>query len=676
MNDICTDISTLRVSSEGLKLTAFWKRKMHELFKLTYGRDGINYRAIDEFLDKLIAKSHNPKANMRDIYRDKYWEINLDDILEIVDNKQLIIGANGNFTVRQHIRLSEQAEYIIDKLNTRSKQKKLEIAADAAGDIITKAKQNNLQNATKEYVNSGYGVSTMPGFILFSPDTASMITSQARELISEMMWTLEKLLESNLTFANTNEFYSYINEVTKLPITNYAISKYNIRIPSYDKLVSRLKDHLDAIPDSEKSGFDNKRTLFLMVRNIAKDPIKAVNFYYRNNMYEFLKDHPNVMGIFNNIMESRVEFLSPIEGDMERSDSKVYIEPLWELVDIFKAFLIVPLPTYDRVEKYINRGRKTVIISDTDSVIVCLNTFVDFMNDHGTVKFDKTDNVYESDIFRIVNSISFVCTEICNFMGENMAKHCYVPEKYRSRIRIKNEFYFPSVIIYPYVKKNYSTHTRLREGALVDRVVNTGLQLTGSNINPWIKENLDLIIEEEIHNKYDISVTSLMKRIYGIESTIRTEIMENRNVTYATFTSYKTSLRDKPWSDGRVRGVECWNRLYDNNIIEPFNKIYVFNTVLENEKDLWKIKDPTMREHVRKQIFESHVSNEYVRYGLRTIAIPDTMKQFPAWLTDIIDINKSIEKHMTPITSLLPSVGIYVNRIKSNRSHVSSLIQL
>ena len=102
----------------------------------------------------------------------------------------------------------------------------------------------------------------------------------------------------------------------------------------------------------------------------------------------------------------------------------------------------------------------------------------------------------------------------------------------------------------------------------------------------------------------------------------------------------------------------------------------MFNTLVEREADLYMIKDLTFRKKVKEEIFDNPINDNYKRFGLRTIAIPDNMKQYPSWLVDIIDINKVIEKHMSPITSLLPSINIYTNRVKTTRRHLSPLINL
>lgn len=664
---------TAKPSSCNMKLTEFWKKKCIEVLQSIYG-DGLVLDKVSLFLDNLIANSAKPMAQLRNIYEERVWEVELNDIPKIIHENHLICGANGSYTYEHKVKMSELSELLIKWLKERSELKNKAILCDESGDIAGSRKYDNLQNSRKESNNSTYGVSAMNGYILYSPDTASMITSQGRELISEMMWTLEKFLGSNMVFKTMNEFYSFINESLRDNISIDMIRKYNIKIPSFSMLTKRLKELLYHIPEEEKKGIDNNKSIFLMLKNIEKDPVKAINFYYKYNLYEFLRHNPKVMGIIDWIMVQNKQFNSPLPGIMKNSEASVYIEPINELVSIFMHFVILPLPTNDRMEKYKTRGRYIIPISDTDSVITRLDSWIEFVSTNGKVKFDTFYD--DSTIFRSANIMAYICTEICNFMGRNMAKHCYVPEENRGRINLKNEFFFKSLILYPNIKKNYSAWTIMREGVAVNKVSNTGLALEGSNINPYVKSFLKKLIFEEIHSVKDVSVTNIMRRIYELERNIRDRVLNDRDISFAKYSSYKTSYRTNPFSDSRVRAVELWNHIYPDNKIEPYNKIYIINTVLEREEQINLINDLHMREVIHNKIFKFPADKSAVPFGLRTIAIPDSMKQYPLWLKDIIDVNKLIEHHINSITSLLPAIGVFVNRINSTRNHVSSLISL
>lgn len=662
------------LKSQNKSILEYWKEKMLETLSTIYGDKGINKEKLELFLNELTNRCSKPVAKYRNLYKGTTWEAPLDDTLKTIDANNLIILANGSLQYNQKVKINECSELLEKWMSERKVLKNKSIEAEETGNQVDFRKFDNLQNSKKELANSTYGVSAMNGFILYSPDTASAITAQGRELISENLWTLEKLLGSNLTFSSMNEFYAFINETVRDEIDLSMIEEYKIKIPTFKMLKERLKELLSYIPKEEKEGIDNFKSLFIMLKNIEKDPVKSINFYYKYNMYKFLMHNPKVMGIINWIMREKKIFDSPYKSVMKKEESVIYIEPLEKMVSIFLNFLILPIPTHDRVSKYLTRGRKSVILSDTDSVITRFDKWIEFCNSFGEVKFDTFyDN---DDVFRAANTISFICTELINFMSRTMAKYSYVPNEYRPRINLKNEFFFKSLIIYPNIKKNYSAFTILREGTRINKVANTGLALEGSNIVPYVKNILKKIIFEEIHSVKDVSVTRIVKRIYDLEKDIKHRVLVERDITFTKFSSYKNSNNVKPYSDSRIRAVLLWNHIYPEKKIEFYNKIYIVNTILERREQLYLIKDPKIRSFIEDKLFINPVDKAAVPFGLRTIAIPDSFTKIPEWITDIIDINNLIEFHLKSFSSLLPSIGLHVNRVSSTRNHLSSMIKL
>jgi len=656
--------------SAGMTLKAFWKLKVKETLRNIYGNDGIKEDGINRYLDEILAKSHNPIAKMRNIYEERFWEMELNDVLIMVQDNHLIIGANGTFTVRHYVRMSELSELLILWLKQRSDLKKLLLIAEEANDVGGIRKNDNLQNTRKENNNSSYGITTMPGGFFYSPDSSSMITLQARELISEMLWTVEKLLGNNMVFKDMNEFYSYINEILNLPMSIDFITKYNIVVPTFEQIKVRMIELLAFVPEHEREVAKNSKSLYLLALNISKDPSKAISFYYRYNLYKFLSMNVDVMDIINRIMKAKLEFNSPLREVMVKNESCAYIPKLDELCEVLQHFVTTPIGTYDRVDKYVNRGRYIVPISDTDSIIVRLDEWTGFVASVGDYKFDTYYD--ESDVYRAANIMNYISTDICNFMGRNMARNCYVPKEHCQRIALKNEFFFKSLILYPFIKKNYSAWTVLREGVIVNKVNNTGLALTGSNMNKFVSKTMNDIIFKEIHSVKDVSVMRIMKRIYDLESSIRNSLLSG-DVTFGITSSYKNSMKSNPYSDSRIRGVEIWNHLYPSNKIEPYNKIYVFKTKVEKVADLYMVKDDSVRHALKAAIFDLPPHPDLVKFGLRTVAVPDTLEKLPPWLVDIIDVNNIVERHVNSLTSLLPSIGIYINRVNSSRNHISPL---
>jgi hypothetical protein len=203
-----------------------------------------------------------------------------------------------------------------------------------------------------------------------------------------------------------NQFYSYINEILNLPMSLDFITKYKIVVPTFDQIKQRMIDLLAFVPEHEREVAKNSKSLYLLAMNISKDPSKAISFYYRYNLYTFLRMNTEVMGIINRIMKAGLVFNSPLRGVMAKSESCAYIPKLDELCDILQHFVITPIGTYDRVDKYVNRGRYIVPISDTDSIIVRLDEWTGFVASVGDHKFDTYYD--EADVYRAANIMNYI----------------------------------------------------------------------------------------------------------------------------------------------------------------------------------------------------------------------------------------------------------------------------
>jgi len=666
-------IEDLPPQSRGVSLKEFWKIKMTQTLKNIYG-SSIKDSDIETYLNSALVVSKNPLALMKNNYTEEEWSMPLDDILKTINTNDLNMTANGTYYMRQSIRMGEIGELLIKWLKERSTMKKEALKAEGEGDSARARKFDNLSNARKEYNNSVYGISGMNGSILYSPDTASSITGQARELISEAMWSLEKFLGSNLSFDNINEMYAYINEALEAELDDELIKKYNIKIPSHDMMIERVKEYVSYLPQlfQDKVNWNSIQT---MCKTISKDSKKAINFYYRNNLLKFFHHNQKVMDIVDWMVAQKEPFQSPFIAEMEKDESKIYIDSVQELNKLCMGFVVLVLPMHNRVEKYINKKRNIILISDTDSVIVRMDKWVNFVAERGKTKFDTFYD--DLQVFKVANLMSFICTEVVCLMARHMTKCCYVEESYRERMALKNEFFFKSLIVFPNVKKNYSTLTVLREGVKVNKFANTGSALTGSNNNQFVIKWINDILYEEIHTVKDINLTRLMKRVYDLENHIRHALTVEQNLTFARTVSYRNNEgKVNMWANAVIRSVELWNHISPDNKIEKYSKVYLLNTLLKLEDDLHLISDPTMREYLRDKVFIHPVSNEARKFGLGSLALPISMTKYPSWLVPIVDVNKIVENHMQPLVSILPAVGVYMNRLGSNRSVVSTLIQI
>ena len=211
-----------------MKLTEMYKEKMLSVLNTMYGNK-IDIKKAEEYIDNAIANSraNNVSLWMRNLYTTKNFGIKLDDILNIIEKEDLCIEANNTLTYSLNKVESPIPKILIKNKADRNLHKKKMLAfkeeigaLKAAGqfhegcpaDIMCKL-ENGYQLKIKVFMNSIYGVQGQRGSIIYAPDTAGAVTSQGRELIAEMTWTMERLLYGTLHNFTPSEMFSYIDTI-------------------------------------------------------------------------------------------------------------------------------------------------------------------------------------------------------------------------------------------------------------------------------------------------------------------------------------------------------------------------------------------------------------------------------------------------------------------------------
>ena len=105
---------------------------------------------------------------------------------------------------------------------------------------------------------------------------------------------------------------------------------------------------------------------------------------------------------------------------------------------------------------------------------------------------------------------------------------------------------------------------------------------------------------------------------------------------------------------------------------------YIFNLTLETANDLKKVEAKGFYEEaklLRSLIFENPNEPKLEKYGLRCIMIPisESVKQLPDWMIPFVDYARLTNKHLQPLISLLPSVGLKLSALSSSKQTYSPL---
>jgi hypothetical protein len=657
-------------------LTDLWKERMINTLQMVYN-NGLNEKALNKYLNDKIANiiGNTPKMLLRDVYKDEYFEEDLNNVLNIVEKRNLTIVANGAFTYSAKEKLSDVSEILMNLLEGRKREKKLIFECESKGLTKEAALHDTLQTYMKQNINSFYGVCLQGGNILNNPDAGAGITAQSQNLTSEMMWTIERFLGNNMQLNTLNEALLYYKGVIDEKHDLNSYNAYLSYIPSKNDLYRKL---LKDMYENENFYDDTKevsKSLFLWITNLNDE--ESIYLYYKNNLVSFLTQNTAIFSHFRAIMSEKELFLDPY------SVPPIYKPDLDKIIDILSEFVVHHCTTYNRKGKYINSKRDVCIISDTDSIYVSLDRVVRLTKAYcnGYLNLENTEEEINMKIINVWTSIvATVISRQCDYF----VKQCnteIIYDKYK--ISMKNEYYFKKILIINGVKKNYATYTKLREGRTVPehkQISYTGIKLNSSRIPKDIVRFQSNLIENFIMKAPKINPVAIITEINRFKVDITNEIRNgNKNfgipLRFSGVDNYKT-----PESIAVVGIVESWNRLYPNDLVLAGDQILTFDAKVYKMTDLHLIKDERWREMVKKNIFCDYyngIPNLIKNRGLKTVGIPKDGDTYtiPPWMIDIIDIELHIKKLLQNISDFLPSLGISSTRLSSNDKRYSTLLQ-
>jgi hypothetical protein len=127
------------------------------------------------------------------------------------------------------------------------------------------------------------------------------------------------------------------------------------------------------------------------------------------------------------------------------------------------------------------------------------------------------------------------------------------------------------------------------------------------------------------------------------------------------------------------RSAYIWNLLYPKAKINPGDYCYIFSTNLYSENDIkyLQFKEPDTYKMLNGLIFNNEKEPELKKYGMGYIAIPATVESvasIPSWLIRHIDYAGITNKHLQPIISLLPSIGLHMSKLSGTKRTYSPII--
>lgn len=681
------------------KVSEIWKDEMVETISMISKDD--NKDEIRKIIEQ-IYKERYRKVTMayRNVYKYENGYVDPDETLMRVYGKEgKLLGANGTLMDNHEENPSITLKLILKLKQIRSVFKGLMLKAKGEGDFDLEEENKMKSNVIKSKNNAIYGNQAMEGSLFASIDSAQLITTQAKNETTEMAWTMEKLLENNLAFDSFNECVLYIKNTIKYSQEEKDKMDELMHYIDYYPTDEDLKIRYQEMIETAENSFDfNTRIVYELIPKL--DKYERLRFFYKNNLITFMDKNPKIIDLLEVVMA----FQDDIDLDeIEKRDRKdpIFKELLLEanikkaiepykstaekFIEIMNTYVTNLIPTHRRVSKYTKYKRKSIVISDTDSVILTVHPIIKFFQEKYK---DKGINVY-SKYFELKCTmflaiyLSNVLRKACDILGKSLN----VPENYLSELEFKNEFYFSRVICYPKIKKNYIANNIVQEGQLIpekSRISYTGINTVSSELNKVMTQRIKSeIIEELIVKKDNIDTLEIYKKIMSLQDEM-VKAIKSGNKAYGSQIKFRGGAYygDRLKLLAKPRACVTWNRICPMNEITLGDTAYLYQTKVRTIKDAESlIKDTEVLKIIKEEIFNINQkyspNDDFSKFGLVYLAIPKSglPNELPNWFIDIIDYDVLLEKTFKIISRLIPGLNLKLSKSKNNTKMISPIIE-
>lgn len=650
----------------------------------------IDEDSIEKVIRETIQKKiQNPVVILDNNYTHESRETNLVSVLGWIEKRKPVICGNATFYKNQHEAMNPTAVMLDNFATQRSNYKKQMFAIEDFSSPEYKdfdRKQNN----EKINMNSYYGGSGLPSSPFYSKYSGPATTHTAQEIISSAEMLFEGLLADNYIFLNTTECIDWLHTVTKDYENSYCDEF--IKPHSLTEVANRLCDATLEPSD------DSYETLCDYLSSYSPEELSMI--YYRNNIFDFISDHEEIKSLIYSIFcnvnnlefvdkndkdwldeipdEYRGDFITKPAGDWNKFVSKEYfMDPtkppetiateLYALNEYVMKYVYCRYLSIDRIYRHRNFKRKVVTVIDTDSNILSVDTLVnhifDFIDINGYGR-SKTNNE-----FICINTLAYIISHAIDNLLLYFGESSNIPEDFRLKFTMKNEFYF-SMLIIGSAKKRYITKILLREGNLMNppKYDIKGFDFKKSTTSQYCEERfMGLVKKYLIENDGEFDIKRMLKDVFIFRSEIIESIRKGENIYLPTAAVKEMASYANPFSEASVRGVSAWNILNPDRQIEIPSRVSMLKLNIFKPSDIADLVQSHPHEYqvIMKEIFED-TTGMFVQtnskgvekiVGMNVIAIPQNTK-IPSWLDPYIDYTTIVNNILSPFVPVLELFGV------------------
>lgn len=591
-----------------------------------------NKKDIKKVIEKTIKERiQNPEVVIDNNYTGEEKNTSLLSVIDWCMKRKPLIAGNGTFYKNQHEALNPIRLMLDEWADNRKQFKKQMFEAGEIYGVNSRQYKDKDRNQANEKINmnSYYGGSGAKTSAFYSKWSGPATTLTAQSVISTAEQAFEATLADNYSFINLTELFEWIRCVEK----EYKEEELDLSLEavSGEKLLERLLDRILIQEENDEEILRN------YIMNLSNEKISFL--YYKNNFLEFIHDHEEIQDIFQRIMENvknlpiinedakdwteylPEEYMEEFESSSPKKWNKfvnkeMFIDPnsppssvlseLNQLSHYVNTYVYVKYLSFDRIYRLKNFKRDVVTVIDTDSNFLSLDSCINYLfgnvvDIHGYGRDEKHNE------FILVNTITFLITNIIKTQLRIYGEHSNIPEEYLDRFDMKNEF-FNDLLIIGEKKKRYITKQQLREGNIISpaKIDIKGFDFKKASTSEYAESVFNQLIRDYIIYADRIDVKKLIDGLRRFKEEIIQSIKNGEQRFLPNGNAKELGAYMDPGREQSVRGAIAWNLLYPDNQIEFPAKVSLLKMNIFTESDMIDLEkeNPDIYHKIIKGIFQ------------------------------------------------------------------------
>ena len=614
---------------------------------------------VEKIIERTIEERlENPTVTLDNNYTHEQKDSTLLSVLDwSLDRKPLIAG-NGTFYKNQYEALNPTREMLDEWAENRKFfKKKMFQAGEMYGTNSREYNDNDRKQLNEKInMNSYYGGSGAKTSAFYSKWSGPATTLTAQSVISTAEQTFEAFLADNYVFLNLTELIEWIRSILK---KDFYLDDFIVRVKRQDVIQHLLSRILNKEENDEE-----------ILQNYLTDCTidELTVLYYKNNMIEFIENHNLVKDMIIDILEKVENYDHVNEKDPEwlryipskhydefknqsakkwnkfvnkemfmdpNSPPDSIIKELDVLSECIIKYVYTEYLSFDRIYRLKNFFRNTVTVIDTDSNFLSLDILMNYLL-NSVIEPDGYGRSQRHNEFVLINTITFIITKIIRITLDFYGKQSNIPEEYRGRFDMKNEF-FDELLVIAEKKKRYITKQTLREGNYNNppKIDTKGFDFKKATTSEYAEKVFNQLIKDYVVTPEHIDVKSLINGLRAFKKEIITSIRNGERKFLPNGNAKEFGAYKEPGREQSVRGVLTWNYLYPDNQIELPAKISLVKMNIFNEEDMEDLErtHPEIHQTIMDKIF-----NDTTGFFVTSTFIPPITYVNPKkkeWYSDI-----------------------------------------